>query len=118
MKSGVLDIRRGAALTKLEKQLKRSIVHNAAQNVAYRVNRLNDAYENDLSRSILERRRREMRKAVDVLVEVSTSRVPDSFLEYWAGPEAVRDRDRLLGQSGNVTALKRNGRPISPNGGD
>jgi hypothetical protein len=50
--------------------------------------------------------------AIDRLGEVYNSRLPDKALEMFGGPEAVAERDRLLGARKGVVPLKRNGRPL------
>jgi hypothetical protein len=100
-------------LTKFERGMREILLYNAAQELSYRVGRLNEAEEEGLSKSILTRRRREMIKACETLISVGTARMPDTAIAHLGGPEEVERRDALLGAGGTVTPLKRNGRPTS-----
>jgi hypothetical protein len=100
-------------LTTFERRMREILLYNSAQQLAYRVRRLNEAEDEGLNKSILARRRREMIKACEVLIAAGTSRMPDKAIAHLGGPEEVKRRDTLLGAGGTVTPLKRDGRPAS-----
>lgn len=98
-------------LTQVERIHRECMMFNAAGEVRYRYDRYNEAQDNGLSPCIQRRRHGEFLRACDILVEVSTSRLPDAFLRYWEGEKAVADRNKLLGAGADVVPFKRGGRP-------
>ncbi len=108
-------MKRMKGMTDEEKSIFWCVVHNLAQEVAYRVDRYNDAYDEDLKPSIRKRREREMFKAVERLAERYNEGISDAALRYFGGETAVRQRDqRLTRQMGNVVPFKRRGVLVKP----
>jgi hypothetical protein len=99
-------------LTKLERSIRECMLNNSAGEVAYRHERYWQAVNDGLSKGIQQRRHREMLRACEALIEVGTSRLPDTYLRYSHGEVAVRERDKLLGVGADVVPIKRSGRPL------
>jgi hypothetical protein len=97
-------------MTRAEYRLWWCMVHNLAQEVAYRVRRYND--NEGVSASAMKRREREMFRAIATLAKAHESRPSDAALRYFDGEEEVQRRDQLLGKSAKVEPLKRRGHPL------
>lgn len=107
-------MKRMRGMTAEERNIFWCAMSNLAQELAYRVDRFNDAFDDKLKESIRKRRERELFKAIETLAQRYNEGISDGALRYFGGEEAVRERDKRLSRSGAVIPLKRSGRLVSP----